>query len=106
MVNFSGSIQRGQPLAFALNRFDADAAPDGLQDEFLGVCAYADIDKRDDIGAVGVPAFVKTARAHQEINIAVTGVQAFKKTLFFEAPDNFIACQNIFYEGWDSNRPN
>jgi len=40
-------MQVFKPLAFALDRFNADTAPNGLQDKFASICTCADIDKRN-----------------------------------------------------------
>ena len=94
--DLSGGIQRGQAFALARDRLDAHAAPDRLQDEFLGVDPHADVDEGDHVGAVGVPAFVETPRADQQVDVAVGGVEAFEEAFILEAPDEGVIRQDVF----------
>jgi len=61
------------PAAFAVvfQRFNAHPPTNRLQDEFFRLHCRADVDVHNDIGAVGIPAFVKRAGTQQQVDIGI-----------------------------------
>src|SRR3972149_164170 len=95
-VHLACIVEMLQPLPLVLDRLNAHTTANGLENELTRIRSHPNVDEVDDIGPIGIPTLVKAARAHQDVDVRIIGVQTLKESFILKALDNLVSSQLVF----------